>query len=130
YKDDEGIENDLSDIDYVILPNKLKSQDIGRVALMKNTSVMKAVIIVAKGNQNCRVPTMLDPWCELEVFLQSHHYFKAYNCIMRHWTKKEHPFDIADTIEIAERSLATMGSCINSVKSDTMLKFNSIYDNN
>ncbi|OAF64513.1 hypothetical protein A3Q56_07781 [Intoshia linei] len=57
YKDDEGIENDLSDIDYVKLPNKLKAQDIGRVALMKNTSVRKAVIIVAKGNPNCRVPT-------------------------------------------------------------------------
>ncbi|OAF67170.1 hypothetical protein A3Q56_05121 [Intoshia linei] len=83
YKDDEGIENDLSDINYVNLPNKL-------------------------------VPTMLE----------------------RHWTKKEHPFDVADTIEIAERSLATMGSYINSVKSNTMLKsktmlkFNSIFDNN
>ncbi|OAF69128.1 hypothetical protein A3Q56_03136, partial [Intoshia linei] len=42
YKDDERIKNDLSDIDYVHLPNKLKAQDIGRVALMKNTSVRKA----------------------------------------------------------------------------------------
>ncbi|OAF64791.1 hypothetical protein A3Q56_07423 [Intoshia linei] len=57
-------------------------------------------------------------WCELEVFLKSHHNFKAYNCIMMHLTKKEHPFDIAYTNEIAERSLPTMGSYINSVKSE------------
>ncbi|OAF64511.1 hypothetical protein A3Q56_07779 [Intoshia linei] len=47
---------------------------------------------------------------------------------MRHWTKKEHPFDILPTNEIAERSLATMGSYINSVKSDTMLKSKTIFD--
>ncbi|OAF71161.1 hypothetical protein A3Q56_01082 [Intoshia linei] len=56
YKDDEGIENDLSDIDYVNLPNKCIAQDIGRIALMTNTSVRKAVIIVAKGNTNWSVP--------------------------------------------------------------------------
>ncbi|OAF65561.1 hypothetical protein A3Q56_06730 [Intoshia linei] len=41
---------------------------------------------------------------------------------MRHWTKKEHPFDISDTIEIAERSLATMGSYINSVKTLNLIE--------